>query len=67
MGNPATIESSVEDHPNRERVRTMDTWPSEHEPGTSSFAGLVGPSDATVVTTPFSGILRAYRPNMPVG
>lgn len=45
-----TVEHFIREYPNREQVRMMTKWLSDHEPGTFSFSGLVDPTDDTVIT-----------------
>ena len=45
-----TIEEYIQEYPNQEQSKMMNTWLTKHKKGTFNFTGLVDPSDATVVT-----------------
>lgn len=45
-----TVEAYIDEYPNQEQVRMMQTWLADNEPGTFHFTGLVDPSDTTVIT-----------------
>jgi len=45
-----TIEEYIQEYPNQEQTKMMNTWLTKHKKGTFNFTGLVDPSDATVVT-----------------
>jgi hypothetical protein len=45
-----SIEEYIQEYPNQEQTKMMNTWLTKHKKGTFNFTGLVDPSDATVVT-----------------
>jgi hypothetical protein len=45
-----TVENYIEEYPNQEQAKMMNSWLNKHKKGSFQFTGLVDPADSTVVT-----------------